>query len=247
MKQFSILITFFFTIITFGQQATGVAVYKKIFQQPKMNLDTIAKLDTEGKTFLKKSIEGIDEVISGFEYQLNFTATNACFFKRKQMSVDDGSGFKQEMADIVSKTKGTYYYNSATKSAIQELDFFGETILVITAANENNWVLTNQKKQINNTLCYKATKTKIVDTRRGKVKRNIIAWYDPSVNLPFGPDGYFGLPGLIVQVVEHNVTTYLQSITFGKQHKIKFPTKGKKMTATEYMTYSREKIATYRR
>ena len=57
-----------------------------------------------------------------------------------------------------------------------------------------NWTKVDEKKIINNLICYKAT-----CSFRG---RNYTAWYSPEIQNDFGPWKFGGLSGLILEVYD---------------------------------------------
>lgn len=58
-----------------------------------------------------------------------------------------------------------------------------------------NWELhESDSKKIKGYLCYKAT-------RKDETGSMVIAWYAKDLPIPDGPETYFGLPGLILEVV----------------------------------------------
>jgi GLPGLI family protein len=62
-------------------------------------------------------------------------------------------------------------------------------------------------------------------------------WYTPDISLPIGPDGFAGLPGLIVQIEKGQVITILDKIEFTNKNravKIEIPTDGLKMSQDEF-------------
>ncbi len=67
---------------------------------------------------------------------------------------------------------------------------------IITDTLQTNWTLVNETKYIDKYLCYKAIMTHSVKSRKGTV----IAWYCPEIPYSFGPKGYGGLPGLILEL-----------------------------------------------
>ena len=97
------------------------------------------------------------------------------------------------------------------------------------------WELTKEKLIINDLTCYKATTVLKLQGRRGEILRPVLAWYTTDINLSAGPDGFGGLPGLIIQLEVNNVVTALKKIEFSdKPVDVKLPTKGKKMTEAEF-------------
>jgi GLPGLI family protein len=64
----------------------------------------------------------------------------------------------------------------------------------------------------------------------------ITAWYTPEIPISHGPEGYWGLPGLILEVSDGRTTTLCSKVVLNVKDKvdIKAPTKGKKVTQTEF-------------
>ncbi len=67
---------------------------------------------------------------------------------------------------------------------------------ILTDSLITNWTLTNETKTIDSYLCYKATYNHSAKSMQGLVT----AWYCPELPFSFGPKGYGGLPGLIVEL-----------------------------------------------
>jgi GLPGLI family protein len=56
-----------------------------------------------------------------------------------------------------------------------------------------------------------------------------------------------GLPGLIVEIENNGITTYLYELKNENiKEKIKFPTKGKQMNKSEYREYSKDMVMRFR-
>lgn len=78
--------------------------------------------------------------------------------------------------------------------------------LVKMPFNRYNWVITKEKKEILGYTCYKAYaeyenefepyKYIGVDTT---IKIKVEVWFAPELNYPFGPNGFDGLPGLVLE------------------------------------------------
>lgn len=64
-----------------------------------------------------------------------------------------------------------------------------------------DWKITSETKKINGYTCYKATGTL---PNLGVIPNVFEAWFCPEINLPFGPDNYAGLPGLIFEIYNTN-------------------------------------------
>lgn len=78
----------------------------------------------------------------------------------------------------------------------------------------DDWLLLNEKKEINGYLCYKATSFNVVKYGEKTFKHPVTAWFCPEIPYPFGPNGYGNLPGLILEVQIRNVLYGANKIEF---------------------------------
>jgi len=65
---------------------------------------------------------------------------------------------------------------------------------------------------------------------------NITAWYTPEIPVAQGPENYWGLPGLILEVNDEKTTILCSKIVLNPKEKtaIKAPTNGKVISQKEY-------------
>ena len=134
---------------------------------------------------------------------------------------------------------GIYYKNTKDKLKLVQTTNTGQKINVIHDFNEYEWVISNQTKKIGNYLCYKAT-AEVKEFNYIKNKEIIYkpyVWFTREISLPFGPKGFDGLPGLVLEAaVTEKVILFANDIDFnylGKEN-ISKPTGGKEMTKEEY-------------
>jgi len=74
----------------------------------------------------------------------------------------------------------------------------------LVSIDDLEWTITKETKVILNFNCFKAT-TKVKSKLRDKEIITIYeVWFTPEVNLPFGPDIFSGLPGLVLEVMNTN-------------------------------------------
>lgn len=76
---------------------------------------------------------------------------------------------------------------------------------IIKKETKKNWILLNETKEINGFVCYKATSAKTVENGVGVFNFPTISWYCPQIPLSFGPNGFGGLPGLILELQVKNI------------------------------------------
>ncbi|MUU77809.1 GLPGLI family protein [Winogradskyella endarachnes] len=64
----------------------------------------------------------------------------------------------------------------------------------------------------------------------------VVAWYSPQIPVNQGPDGYWGLPGLILEINADRTTILCTKIVLNPEEKeeIEKPKKGDKVTQAEY-------------
>jgi GLPGLI family protein len=72
----------------------------------------------------------------------------------------------------------------------------------------------------------------------------VTAWYTPQIPVNQGPDEYWGLPGLILEVNAGRTTILCSKIVINPQNKedIQTPTKGKEVTRQEYNDIVKQKM-----
>ncbi|RLD60552.1 MAG: GLPGLI family protein, partial [Bacteroidetes bacterium] len=98
--------------------------------------------------------------------------------------------------------------------------------LIIEPPKQFNWKLTNETKIILGYTCYKAT-----HNREGGNPVIVTAWYCPEIPYQFGPKGYAGLPGLILEIVLGGKTTFTaDTINWDDDVWVIKPIHGKKIT-----------------
>jgi GLPGLI family protein len=76
----------------------------------------------------------------------------------------------------------------------------------------------------------------------------ITAWYTPDIPINQGPENYWGLPGLILEVTDGKTVILCSKIVMNTKDKkeIKAPKKGKEVTQAEYDKIVTEKMAEMR-
>ena len=83
-------------------------------------------------------------------------------------------------------------------------EFSSSRYLVEYPFDYYNWKISNETKIIDGFKCYKASGVEIINDFREKKEYVLIAWFCPELPFKFGPDKYFGLPGLIFEAFTEN-------------------------------------------
>jgi len=189
-------------------------------------------------------------------FVLNFNKFESVYFQEEKLEAPapgSGTAFKRR-----NGADGKQYKNVKEKLFISEEDFFGKEFLIQDSLPEWDWKLENETKKIGNYTCYKATivipvseekrqefeeekklqansKTAFITVEKPKEKL-ITAWYTPEIPISQGPDGYWGLPGLILEVNDGKQMALCSKIVLNPKEKIeiKRPKKGKKLNQKEF-------------
>lgn len=110
-----------------------------------------------------------------------------------------------------------YTYNFKTNTSTIFQKWLTNNYYYTESLNNIEWTLLPEKKEINNLDCYKAVSV-IKENKTnefGKVyvkKTPVIAWYAPSLKCNVGPEGYNGLPGVVIELFTGYGTYITESI-----------------------------------
>ncbi len=234
MKKSYVFILFVLSLTSYSQTKSGTIIYKKEIlefisekegfeinkeKQPKY-YNTVLLIDQNTK-----------KIIKDINFLLKFNSAESVFKADGFLEIETNRFYKVAVGPEGSRI---YYTNNASSLNIQQIDAYGELFLVEYPKNE--WKLLNETKKIGVYTCYKATT--IIKTKgiKGVVETPIEVWYTPEINIPFGPLGYNGLPGLIVELSMFNFKYYVSKIELNSETEItiKKPSQGKKLTKEQF-------------
>lgn len=155
------------------------------------------------------------------EFILNFDSEKSYFFLKDCIETPENA--KARAFSIGNKT---YFNTKNEKATIIETNspFLGQ--FYISEDKNNNWVISNEKKKIDNLDCYKASIT-------NSQNELITAWFCPSIPYPFGPKGYGNLPGLIVELHEKNAAFGIKKINLNITEPLQIIEPSKKVISQE--------------
>lgn len=135
--------------------------------------------------------------------ELQFNQSQSCFGPTPLPK------YKEEQktnAFNMSRVNGFYFKNANSKT----IDYYKNDSsfgpIVIEYDSKIEWVLTNETKKIAGYICYKATATLLDYNFMKYTNSEITAWYCPEIPVNLGPKRLSGLPGLILETTEREVT-----------------------------------------
>ncbi|WP_298306620.1 GLPGLI family protein [Flavobacterium sp.] len=215
------LLLFLYSILMFSQDKTSRVEYSLIVgEDSKFDNSPVAEYYKEARKNAKY-----------VTFFLDFNDTAMLFYENKKMNSGENN---TNFSSAFSGVDGKYYKEKKSNIIFNEIDnHIGHIIL--KKIDDTKWVLTKESKKIQGYLCYKATTVSTVKNSAGTFKRTIIAWYCPMIPASFGPKGYGGLPGLILELQDRNIIIGATKIELKtKDAKIEIPKNGKLVTEEEY-------------
>ena len=108
-------------------------------------------------------------------------------------------------------TKNYYYQYLQEKSQFMILGLFGQNVYLKDSLPQRDWKITNRTRNISGYKCRKALYEKNDSTR-------IYAWYATELTTSIGPEGYCGLPGVILGLATEDggIVYFAKKIEFVK-------------------------------
>ena len=213
-----------------AQEIVSKITYKK---KSNIIIDTIKQKATAG-IFIKK----MSNKMNNLEYTLKFNSFSSVFKETSRMTLDkDKNSLAVKLSKLLGGGSGIFYTNRKTNKIYHEKELEAEVFLIEQNIN-NDWNVTQEKKNLGKYICYKAIKNDTyVGSSGNLINRKIIAWYTPQIPFSYGPLNYSGLPGLILEIQNDKVIFYATKIELYKKENLENipkPKKGIKITQRKY-------------
>lgn len=194
----------------------------------------IPKEEKEKAKELYNLLDQMNKSAKDLNFELMFNSNESIFKLENQMENDLDPLSISYAKNMISK--GMCYYNIEEDMILRQTDIYGDKTLIKSSPKKFKWKLFKENKQIGSYLCYKAT-TIVSKQSIGKSKTFIIeAWYCPEIPLPYGPNGYNGLPGIILELKDSNYTYFAKTLKIepNKNYKIEPPKSDKIISEIEH-------------
>lgn len=232
-----------------AQNIQGEAIY-----QTQRHVDI--KLDsTSGMTDeIQKSIQ--EQLRKQFQKEYKLSFNNEAAIWKEEVALDKPQAPSAGgISIVVSGNSDILYQNVKDQTYTQQSDLMGKQFLVEDKLKKPEWKLEKETKNIGQYTCFKATLTEEVEERSfesingegeeevKKVEKVTTAWYTLDIPVQHGPDEFWGLPGLILEVNDGKMAMMCTQVVINPKDgvTIDIPTKGKKVSEEEYEKISEEK------
>lgn len=232
------LLLLFFGLLSLAvsaQNNEGTVLYKQtVYMRREFQANAPANADPNMARNIPESMTN--------EFNLNFTATTSLYKEIASATDEAAGGEGGGMRFMMRRFNPPIYKDLANNRQVEEVDLFGKQFLIDDAIPTRAWKVTGQQKKILDYPCISATFT---DSLMGRA-RIVTAWFAPTIPVALGPQGYGGLPGMILEVDFDGgrsvITASEVKLQKPAEGSIKVPEKGKKVTRAEYNKIREEKM-----
>ena len=264
MLKYNLFVLVLFLPFTFSaQEFQGKAeYYSKIIIKPKLNS---AEIKSDEDAEIKKHVQDALRKATENVYELTFNKQECSYDKKQELEKPQVKN-DEFTVSISLTTEGQKYINLKDKMSIIEDDIYQKDFLRVDSLSNFNWRLIDETKKIGDYNCFKAeviipvtdketeAYTEFLKRKeKGKTSglfdifepkdKVITAWYAPEIPVSFGPDNYWGSPGLILEIDEEQKIILCSKITLSTKKiiKIKLPNNGKRVTTKEFDVIRKKK------
>ncbi len=235
-----------------SQNIEGVATYQTQ-RHVDFKMDSTSGIGDEMQKMLQKQLRKQFQK----EFKLTFNGEEAIW--KENVSLDKPQGPSSSgMSIVVSGIGGddyALYQNVTEQKYTEQNDLMGKQFLVQDKLEKPEWKLEKETKNIGQYTCFKATLTEEVEKRTfqkingegeeeiKKVTKVTTAWYTLDIPVQHGPESFWGLPGLILEVNDGEMSMMCTQVVINPKNgvSIDIPTKGKKVNEEEFEKISEEK------
>lgn len=245
----SLTLSFMLSSIVYGQDIQGIATYKTQ-RKMEVELDSSQVNDAMREqimVMLKKQFER--------EYTLEFTKDESIYKEEEKLDAPRNtmSGGMMFVA-IGGGESDILYKNLAENRFANQNEMFSKQFLIKDSIASREWKLEKETKNIGQYSCFKATYTYEREPMRMRTSGTdaetdstdeeevemetitVTAWYTPQIPVKNGPGSYDGLPGLILEIGDGELSILCSKVVFNPKNglDIKEPHKGKVVTQAVY-------------
>ena len=168
--------------------------------------------------------------------KLTFSKSQSLYAYANESAEYEGSSYKGRNGDL-------FFFRDFDKERILDVEeTLGRTYVIEDSLRLPAWRISDQIKEIAGHLCSKATTTDPLKNQ------SITAWFAQDIHVPAGPERFYGLPGLILEldINDGDVVIEATSVVIkATANELKPPkSKGKRVTSAAFDKLLRDHIAT---
>ncbi len=259
-----------------AQEFQGMAVYES--KTSTSDFKSRMQGNKEMTPDMQKMIEERMKKAFEKTFILNFDKSASIYKEEEKLDATGQGGGGMRMMMSFTGGGGTYYKNVKEKSFTVDKEFMGKEFLIKDSLPNLQWKMESETRLIGGYNCFKATaikpvsktdfrnfrpkkedtatakpadgaaKTSLLDNLEIPKETVITAWYTPEIPVSQGPENYWGLPGLILEVNDGKTVILCSKIVLNPKVKtdIKAPTKGKVTSQKDFDDAVTKKMEEFR-
>ncbi len=244
MKKLLVVLVVFAFAKAYSQELSGVATY-----QSQRSVDL--KMNDGMDSAMQKQIQ--EQLKKQFQktYTLKFKGAES-LYTEDEAGIASPQPSSSGFSIVVSGNSDIQYNNIKEERYTNQTDLMGKSFLVKDSLKKRDWKLVKEIKNIGQYTCFKATYEEEVEnwsmtedgeeTKEKKMKTTTV-WYTLDIPVQHGPDRFWGLPGLVLEVQDGKFSLMCTKVVLNPEETviIEEPTKGKLVGGEEYRKISEEK------
>ena len=238
----------------FAQDFSGRATYRT-HQKSSFELDSTTIAANPG---IQEQMEAQMRKMFQKTFTLDFTKSESMYKEEQELDAPKGPSANGGVMVMVMGGDGSsdiLYKNISQNRMAHKTELMGKVFLIKDNLVAYDWELTGETKNIGIYTCYKAVyereeesiEINMIDgeVKEEKVtkKTTLVAWYTTDVPVSNGPNNYGGLPGLILEVNDGDLTIVCSELVLNpkKVKEIIEPVKGKIVARKKFEDIAKEK------
>jgi len=234
------------------QQFEGIATYRSALEIKKFDIDGGPNLNPEMQESIRKQLMQSSQK----EYKLKFNIQESVWKEEAKLDPVSPPSSNSGMQIRFAAGNPITYMNPGKNEFLEETELFGKKFLIEDELKAFNWKVTNETKKIGNYTVIKAEYERIREstslslndseqkTMRVMDTTLVTAWYTPDIPVSQGPDGSWGLPGLILELKNGSMSYLCTKIELNPADPVIIdkPSKGKRISREESEKIRHEKL-----
>ncbi|GIM60110.1 GLPGLI family protein [Capnocytophaga canis] len=199
----------------------------QVIYKTEVNIDNLKNIKD---LIIKNNVESKLKAKQSHKFQLLVAGDKAVY-----------SFYEQMLPEGIQLPKVERFYYKGNQVIAEREDVFVKYDL-----NHHQWTITDDSVTINGYVCYRAfTKRPHLIEALGDEEQEMEAWFCPDFPVKYGPEDFFGLPGLVLVARTKGATSSLvveKIIPLKSAPQLKFPKIDKTFTPEEYKFFVNKEV-----